>query len=96
MDGGTAGKGSVMVKTSHRSSRATPARRRAVAIPPHLGHSPATWRTLKRRQRRDVRWALAGFAYGGAYVPAQAKLLQLQQLAEQIEAALDADGWIAW
>lgn len=80
---------------SKRAVRQAKARPKSV-FPPHLQSAPDEWRAKKRQEWREVMFALDRFAYGSAYVPAQAPLYELARLAHQIKEAVDADGWVAW
>lgn len=65
-------------------------------FPVRLAATPEEWRALKRTEWREVRQALSRFYHGSAYVPAGSALHQLGTLADQVSAAIEADGWIAW
>ena len=66
-------------------------------FPPHLGvKTPEEWRALKRQEWREVMHALQRYQYGAAYTPAGTTLYKAASLLQQIEEAVNADGWIAW
>lgn len=66
-------------------------------FPAHLRvDTPEEWRALKRMEWRQVTQALERFNCGSYYTPTNEVLYEVQKLSQQITAAIEADGWIAW